>query len=84
MLPSTARQAKISQNLKHSLVSIGELCDSGCIVTFMIKYVTVMYKNDIILRGWRNHQNKLWYLPLSIDNEYEKVGENKNNLVKNI
>ena len=43
-----------------------------------------MYKTNIILRGWRNHQNKLWYLPLAIENEYEQVGEYKNNLVNNV
>ena len=70
MSPSTERQAHIFPNIKHSLVSIGELYDAGYIVTFRIKDVTVMYKNYIIPRGWRNHQNKLWYFQLSIYNEY--------------
>ena len=68
MLPNTARQANISPHIKHPLVSIGALYDVRCIVTFRIKYFTVMYKNNIILRGWRNHQNKLWDLPISIEN----------------
>ena len=63
---SKSRQAHIFPNIKHSLVSIGELCDAVCIVTFRIKYITLMYKNNIILRGWRNHQNKLWYFQLAI------------------
>ena len=84
MLPNIARQAHISPNIKHSLVSIGSLCDAGCTVTFKIKYVTVVYKYDMILRGWRNHHDKLWYLPLSVEDEDDKVGENENNLVKNI
>ena len=77
MLPITERQAHILQNINHSLFSIVSLCDMGCIVKFRIKYITVMYKNDSILRGWRNHHNKLWYLTLSIDNKYEKVGDKK-------
>ena len=44
----------------------------------------MMYKNNIILKGLRNHQNKLWYLPLSIDNEDEQVGDNENNLVNSV
>ena len=42
MLPSTARQVHIFLNIKHSLVSIGALFDSECIVVFRIKDVTVM------------------------------------------
>ena len=49
MLPSIEIQAHIFPNIKHSLVSIGTLCDAGFIVAFRIKYVTVMYKNNIIL-----------------------------------
>ena len=42
MLTITARQAHIFPNIKHSLVSLGEICDAGCIVVFGIKDVTVM------------------------------------------
>ena len=84
MLPSTSIQAHVSPNINNSLVSIGALCDVECTVTFKIKGVTVVYQNDIILRGWRNHQNKLWYFALSVKNEDEQVGDNKNNLVNNI
>ena len=84
MLPNTARQEHIYPNIKHSLVSIGELCDAGCTVTFNIKHVTVFYKDDIIIRGWRNHHNKFWYLSLSVKNEDENLGDNENNLVNNV
>ena len=84
MLPNKSRQAHISPKIKHSIVSIGALCDSGCTVTFKIKYISVVYKDDIILRGWRNNHSKLWYLPLSVKNEDEKVGDNENNLVNNV
>ena len=76
-LPSTARQAHILLNIKQSLVFIGALCDAGCIGKFIIKYVTVMYKNNIIVRGWKNHKNKFSYFPLAIENKYEKVGSIK-------
>ena len=42
MSPGTARHAHILPNIKNSLVSTGALCDARFIVTFRIKYVTVM------------------------------------------
>ena len=58
MSPNISRQSHNSPNIKHSIVSIGTLCDAGCAVTFKILYVTVIYKDNIILQGWRNHQNE--------------------------
>ena len=84
MLPNTAILSHIFSNIKHSLVSIGSLCDSGCTVTFKIKDVTVIYKYKIIPQGWRNHHNKFWYFPLSVNNEDEQVGDNQNNLLNNV
>ena len=49
MLSNAARQSHIFPNIKHSLVSIGELCDAGCTVTFKGKYITAVYKYDIII-----------------------------------
>ena len=37
MLPSSERQTHILLNIKHSLVSIGELCNTGSIFTFRVK-----------------------------------------------
>ena len=51
MLLNIARQAHIFPNMKHSLVSIGELYDAGCTFTFKTKYVDGIYKDDIILQG---------------------------------
>ena len=57
MLANIAIQAHILPNIKYFIVSIGSLRDAGCTVTLKIKYVTVVYKDDIILLGWRNHSN---------------------------
>ena len=84
MSPSKTRKSHTLPNINHSLVSIGELYDAGCIAKFRIKGVTVMLKNKIFLPGWRNHYNKLWYFPLSIYNKYEQVGNNENNLVNHV
>ena len=42
MLTDLARQAHIFPNIKHSLISIKELYDAGCTVTFKIKDVTAV------------------------------------------
>ena len=70
--------------MKHALVYIGALFDAVYIVTFNIKYFPLVYKDNIILWGWRSHHNKLWHLPLSVENKDEQLGDNKNNLVNNI
>ena len=77
MLPNTARQAYILPNIKHELNSNRSLCDAGFTFIFKITYVTGIYKSDIILQGWLNHNNKFWYFPLSVDNEDGQVGDNK-------
>ena len=83
-LQNTARQAHICPNINHSLVSIGSICGVGCTVKFNIKYVTAACKNYLIPRGWRHHHIKLWYFLLAVNNEDEKVGDNKNNLSNNV
>ena len=84
ILPSTARQAHILPNIKHSPVYMGALCDAGCIFIIRIKDVTVVYKNKTMLKVWRNHLNKFWYFPLAIENEDEQVWDYKNNIVNNL
>ena len=84
MLSDIAKQALISHKLNHLLVSIGALCYSGFIVIFKIKHVIVVYKDKIILREWRNHQNNLLYFLLSVKIEDYQVDEDKNHLVNNI
>ena len=59
MLPNIARQAHAFPNIKKSLVSIGASCDASFTVTFKIKDVTVVYKDNISLRGWKKHHNTL-------------------------
>ena len=43
-----------------------------------------MYKNNTLLRGRRNHQIKLWYFSLVIENEYEPFGDYKIKLLNNV
>ena len=67
MLPRTSRQAHIFPNIKHSLVSIGALCGAGCISTFRIKDVMVMYQEKHPRRVSKPPEY-IVYSPLEIEN----------------
>jgi hypothetical protein len=54
-LPYTVRQAHILPKLaQHSLISVGQMCDSGCSVTFTATEVTVTNGESTILTGLRD------------------------------
>ena len=51
-LPLAARHIHLCPDLKSlSLISMGQLCDAGCIVTFDAENVTVKYNNLVVLDG---------------------------------
>jgi hypothetical protein len=64
-LPYTARQAHILPGLaQRSLLSVGQMCDSGCSVTFTAAEVTVKNGESTILTGLRDQDSGLWSVPL--------------------
>jgi hypothetical protein len=64
-LPHAARQAHILLGLaQHSLLSVGQMCDSGCAVTFTATKVTVTNGESTILTGLRDKESSLWRAPL--------------------
>jgi hypothetical protein len=64
-LPIKVRQAHLFlTNLHSSLVSIGMLCDAGCIATFSAANVTITMNGTIILEGTRTPASRLWQLDL--------------------
>jgi hypothetical protein len=64
-LPHTARQAHILTGLaQHSLLSVGQMCDSDCSVTFTAADVTVKNGKSTILNGLRDQDSGLWCVPL--------------------
>ena len=64
-LPPSAVHAHILPGLHpHSLLSIGQLCDSNCTTTFSADQVSVTYNNETILQGTRDPITNLWHLPL--------------------
>jgi hypothetical protein len=69
-LPHAARQAHILPGLyQHSLLSVGQMCDSVCAVTFTatkgtVTNGTVTNGTSIILTGQRDKESGLWRAPL--------------------
>jgi hypothetical protein len=65
-LPQAARLAHILTGLaQHSLLSVGQMCDSGCSVTFTASNVTVTRGHSTILTGERDKESSLWRVPLN-------------------
>jgi hypothetical protein len=64
-LPRAARTVHIVPDLaSHSLLSIGQLCDAGCIVEFTATNVTVRHNDSIVLQGHRTPATQLWHIDL--------------------
>ena len=63
-LSSQAKHAEIFPNLHPSLISIGQLCDDECIVTFDKHKFIVSKNKDIIIEGYQDPTNGLWRFPL--------------------
>jgi hypothetical protein len=78
-LPPNARRVHIVPALdSSSLVSIGQLCDSGCIVKFNATNVTVHYNDCLVLTGTRTPATRLWHIdpptPPQLDSANGAVG----------
>jgi hypothetical protein len=76
-LPEIARRAHIFPSLKHSLISVGQLSDSGCTATFTANGVAIAYQGKTIITGNRSPTNNLWYInlaaPLAVTGNNEPV-----------
>jgi hypothetical protein len=51
-------------NINENLMSVGQLCDTGCDVHFDKDKAIVNNKENIILTAPRDHKNGLWRSPL--------------------
>jgi hypothetical protein len=64
-LTPQARQAHILPGLVHnSLISVGQLCDNGCSVTFTQDQVTVSKDKKCVMYGSRDPKSRLWRVDL--------------------
>ena len=70
-LPAGARNAHVLPAMKHSLLSIVQLCNAGCKVIFS-KWgtgVEVWYNRKVVLKGRKSMTNGLWYVPITTNKE---------------
>ena len=66
VLSNKARTAHVFKGLTNSsLLSIGRLCDDGCIAIFDANDLKIYKKNILIMRGTRNFQDGLWDVSLN-------------------
>jgi hypothetical protein len=64
-LSKPSRKVQVFKDLtSSSLVSIGQLCDDGCVVTLTRDDMKVIKEDTMILRGTRNTTDGLWDVEL--------------------
>jgi hypothetical protein len=64
-LPHQAQQAHILPGLVHnSLISMGQLCDNECSVTFTQDQVMVSRNGKDVMYGYRDPKSRLWRVNL--------------------
>ncbi|KAI2513563.1 Reverse transcriptase (RNA-dependent DNA polymerase) [Fragilaria crotonensis] len=64
-LPLAARHVHIVPSLATaSLLSIGQLCDAGCVAEFTATTLTVTFQHTIVLTGTRTLATRLWHVQL--------------------
>jgi hypothetical protein len=67
IIPHSATIAHLFPQLRdQSLLSIGQLCNVGCIATFDNNSVDVTYSIELLLQGHCDKTTKLWTVPLAI------------------
>jgi hypothetical protein len=65
-LPAAANQAHLFPNhFKHSLISVGHLCDHGCEVILSAPSVTVSKEGLSLFVKWSDYYTGLWRVDLS-------------------
>jgi hypothetical protein len=66
-LPPEARNAHLLPSLEAaSLISIGQLCDSGCVATFTATTVSIDLNGVSVLTGTRSPVTRLWSLDFPV------------------
>jgi hypothetical protein len=72
-LPHASRQAHILPGLfQHSLLSVEQMCDSGCAVTYTATKLAVTNGATTILTGQRYKESGMWHVPF--DNSISPQG----------
>ena len=62
-LPATATEIHQFPHIDNDLLSIGQLCDAGCMATFTKHHCSIDHNGHTLLTGSRNHTtNQLWHI----------------------
>lgn len=73
-LSHKATSAHVFKDLQSSsLLSIGKMCDDGCLVMFDKEYMRVFQNNKEILRGVCNYTDGLWDVNISKNQPKHKM-----------
>ena len=68
LLSKKAKRATIVPGLKtSSLIALPQLCDDGCKVLLDDKHLYAIKDKQVVMKGYRNQQDKLWDIPLQYD-----------------
>jgi hypothetical protein len=72
--PPQSRKTHILPGLVHnSIISVGQLCDSGCDVTFTQEQVTVSRDGKCVMYGSCDPRSRLWRVDLTKKFETKNV-----------
>jgi hypothetical protein len=72
--PPQARKEHILPGLLHnSLISVGQLCNNGCSITFTQEKVTVSKNGKCVMYGSRDPRSRLWRVDLKHKFETNQV-----------
>jgi hypothetical protein len=81
-IPTSAKLIHLFPDLQsHSLLSIGQLCDSGCTAKFTQHKVLIKYQQKTILEGQRNSTTRLWQIPVEIQEPQTQHHANQVNAI---
>ena len=80
-LSITARTAHVFKGLTNaSLISIGKLCDDGCVAVFDKLDLRIFKKNKLVLFGKRNFTDGLW--DINISDHFKPALQSMNMIVR--
>jgi len=76
-LPHLSKEARQTHQFPSmqaaSLISVGQLSDSGCIATFDQDKVVVMFDNHVVLTGHQTQTTGMWQIQLPTHNATSKA-----------
>ena len=64
-LTDEGTEARLFENIRVNLISLGQLCDDDCIITLSKKKAQVRKHNKLIMEAQRNLQNGMWIFDMS-------------------